>query len=265
MDSISSSSMANVNDDSNHVMDVPPMPSPPTQSPPIPLHLCGFLTGDTVQVQGDTGELQFSLQLHVHKKENRPGDRPDANVAEIGRDSVQPSTSLSYLTPTSTPEDQGRNADINAVTVSEESWSRGEVVTRLRSGVLSPVKYYRTGTYGASGSSLVSKKRSKGRGKGDNVFEKMLKRRSSPLRPCNAYAFFLMANWAVVKRSSFAETSKKLSKKWYKLSQQVKKEYEDMALKDNARYKRQRLLLKNDIEQETTSVVSTASGHRVRS
>ncbi|KAL0321729.1 UNVERIFIED_CONTAM: hypothetical protein Scaly_2469300 [Sesamum calycinum] len=253
--------MANGNVDSNHVIDVPPMPSPPTQSPPVPLHLCGFLTGDTVQVQGDTGELQFSLQFNVHKKEHPPGDlfsSPDANISEVGRDSVQPSPSSSYLTPTSTWEDHGRNADINAVTVSEEAWSRGEIVTRLRSGVLSPVKYYHTGSYGASRSSLVSKKRSKasqGRGKGDNVFEKMLKRRSSPLRPCNSYAFFLMANWAVVKRSSFAETSKKLSKKWYKLPQQVKKEYEDMALKDNARYRRQCLLLKNDIEQETTSVL----------
>ncbi|KAL0401048.1 UNVERIFIED_CONTAM: hypothetical protein Slati_4134700 [Sesamum latifolium] len=81
--------MANGNDDSNHVMDLPPMPSPPAQSPPVPFHLCGFLTGDTVQVQGDTGELHFSLQFNVHKKEHRPGDLfsfPDANIAEIGRD-----------------------------------------------------------------------------------------------------------------------------------------------------------------------------------
>ncbi|KAK4433436.1 hypothetical protein Salat_1105900 [Sesamum alatum] len=250
--------MANGNDNSNHVIDVPSMPSPPTHSPPVPLHLCGFLTGDTVQVQGDTGELQFSLQFNVHKKEHRSGDVlsfPDANIAEVGafRDSLQPSPSSSYLTPTSTPEDQGRNA------VSGESWSSGEVVTRLRSGVLSPVKYYRTGSYGDSRSSSVSKKRSKGRGKGDNVFEKMLKRRSSPLRPCNSYAFFLMANWGVIKRSSFAETSKKLSKKWYKLPQELKKEYEDMALKDHARYKRQCMLLKNDnIEQEETTSVRLA-------
>ncbi|GFP99336.1 hypothetical protein PHJA_002077700 [Phtheirospermum japonicum] len=67
----------------------------------------------------------------------------------------------------------------------------------------------------------------------------MLKRRSFPIRPCNSYAFFLMANWGVIKSCSFEETSKRLSKKWYKLSHDKKKEYEDMALKDHARYQRQ--------------------------
>ncbi|KAK6135554.1 hypothetical protein DH2020_030725 [Rehmannia glutinosa] len=207
------------------------MQSPSAPSPSVPLHLCGFLTGDTVQVQGDTGELQFSVQFNVHKKEHHSGPSgepfnfPDANIPEIGtfRDSVQSPSSSSYLTPTSIRENPNHNGDANAV--SDEHWSRGGVVmTRLRSGVLSPVKYCREGSYGVSRGSLGSerkKKAKKGKRKGDNVFEKMLKRRSFPLRPCNSYAFFLM--------------------------------YEDMALKDNARYKRQCVLLRNDVEQETSS------------
>lgn len=205
------------------------MPSPSTPSPSIPLHLCGFLTGDTVQVQGNTGELQFSVQFNVRKKEHQSGhpfNFPDANIPEIGtfRDSVQSSPSSTYLTPTSTGENQDHNADANAV--SEESWSRGDIVTRLRSGVLSPVKYYCHGVYGVSRGSLSSekkKKSNKGRGKGDNVFEKMLKRRRFPLRPCNSYAFFLMKNWGVVKCSSFVEKSKRLSKQWCKLPHGIKK------------------------------------------
>ncbi|KAI3458393.1 hypothetical protein Pfo_015056 [Paulownia fortunei] len=243
--------MAN-SSNSNHITEFPPMTSPSTPSPSIPLHLCGFLTGDTVQVQGDTGELQFSVQFNVHKKQHHSGDPfefPDANIPEIGtfRDSVQSSPSSSYLTPTSTPENQDHNAGANAV--SEESWSRSDVVTRLRSGVLSPVKYYRDGSSGVSRGSLSSEKKrkeKKGRRKEDNVFEKMLKRRSFPLRPCNSYAFFLMANWGVAKRSSFGKTSRRLSKQWYKLPHGIKKEYEDMALKDNASYKRQCMLLRNE-------------------
>ncbi|KAK6155971.1 hypothetical protein DH2020_010219 [Rehmannia glutinosa] len=247
--------MANTNT-SNHITELPPMQSPSAPSPSVPLHLCGFLTGDTVQVQGDTGELQFSVQFNVHKKEHHSGPSgepfnfPDANIPEIGtfRDSVQLPPSSSYLSPTSTRENEDANV------ASEEHWSRGDVVTRLRSGVLSPVKYYRNGSYGVSRGSLGSerkKKAKKGKRKGDNVFEKMLKRRSFPLRPCNSYAFFLMANWGVVKRSSFEETSKRLSKQWYKLPHDKKKEYEDMALKDNARYKRQCVLLRNDVELQT--------------
>ncbi|KAL6530363.1 hypothetical protein OROHE_014716 [Orobanche hederae] len=240
---------------SNHTTEFPPTPSPSTPPASIPLHLCGFITGDTVQVQGDTGELQFSVQFNVHKKEHHSSGEsfnlPESNLLEIGafRDPIQSSPSSAYLDPTtSTPENQTHNADAN------ESFSRGDIVTRLRSGVLSPVKYYRDGNNGGvSPRSLSSnrKKANKGKMKGDNVFDKMLRRRSFPLRPCNSYAFFLMANWDVFKSSSFEDTSKRLSKKWFKLSYAKKKEYKDMALKDNDRYKRQCILLRNGVEHAT--------------
>lgn len=208
--------MSDVND-SNHIMENPP----PSLS--IPLHLRGFITGDTVQVDGDTGALQFSVQFNVRKTEHQstdPFNFPDANIPEVEKfyDSVQSSPSSPYMTPTSTPENQ----DLNAV--SEKSWSRCGVVTRLRSGVLSPVKYCYRGIYSVSGDiwSPRSQKKKKSN-KGDNVFEKMLKRRCSPLKPCNSYAFFLMKNWGVVKRSSFVETSKMLSKQWCKLPHDKKK------------------------------------------
>lgn len=217
------------NSDNNHqVTEFPPPMSAPSGS--IPLNLCGLLTGDTVQVQGDTGELQFSVQFKVHRKEHYSGGSsnfPDGNTPEIGifRDSVQSPPSSSYLTPTPTAESPDHNADANAL--SEESWSGGGVTTRLRSGVLSPVKYYpdatRYGVYRGGFSTEKRKKVKQGSGKGENVFEKMLKRRSFPLRPCNSYAFFLMANWGVVRRCSFEETSKRLSKQWYKLPHDIKK------------------------------------------
>ncbi|KAH6790454.1 hypothetical protein C2S51_005460 [Perilla frutescens var. frutescens] len=237
--------MAETND-ANHIMEFPPIPSlsPPPPSPPTPLHLRGFRTGDTVQVRGDTGELQFSVHFNLRKDE--PFNLLEATTPDIEnyRDSVQSSP---YLTPTSSTGEfgnQNNSADENAGC--EESPPMGGVVTRLRSGVLSPVKYYSCGIYSVSGGSLnsgKSRKSNKGTGKGDNVFNKMLKRRNSPLRPCSSYALFLMKNWGMVKRSSFVETSKRLSKQWSKLPHDVKKEYEDMASKDNARYKRQCVLL----------------------
>ncbi|KAL7107442.1 hypothetical protein ACP275_06G055000 [Erythranthe tilingii] len=254
----------------NRLTEFPPISSLSAPPASIPLHLCGVLTGDTVQVQGDTGELQFSVQFKVHRKEHHqsepPSDFPNANIpSEIGtfHDSVQASpSSSSYLTPTSAREYQDHTNALD-----EESSSRGGVVTRLRSGVLSPVKYYPNGpSHGGAvcGGGLSSEKRrkvnNKGRGNAENVFDKMLRRRSLPLRPCSSYAFFLTANWGVVKRCSFGEASKRLSKQWYKLPHDVKKEYEEMALKDNARYKRQCVLLKNDTDlRESSSVLPVDS------
>lgn len=244
--------MANSNAAANHIMEFPPNSSlsPPPPSPPIPLHLSGFRNGDTVQVRGDTGEMQFSVQFNLRKEEHRSdGDEPfnflETNIPDIEnfRDSVQSSPSSPYLTPTSsTGEFDNQNSNAGC----EESSPRGGVVTRLRSGVLSPVKYYHRGVYSVPGGSLSSGKKRKAikcTRKEDNVFDKMLKRRNSPMRPCSSYALFLMKNWRVVKRSSFVETSKRLSKQWSELPHDEKKEYEDMALKDNARYKRQCMLL----------------------
>ncbi|KAG8381025.1 hypothetical protein BUALT_Bualt06G0077800 [Buddleja alternifolia] len=237
----------------NNVIELPPIPSPLTPSPSVPLHLSGFLAGDIVQVQGGTGDLRFSLQLNLHKTEHH-SVKPFS--FESARHSVQSSpSSLSYLTPISSHESDGHHDGVANVT-SGESRSRGEVVTRLRSGVLSPVKYYGGGSWGVERGRLSYARKSnakKVRSNADKVFDKMLRRRSFPLRPCNSYAFFLMANWGVVKCSSFGEKSKRLSKKWYKLPYDLKKEFEHMALKDNVRYKRQCMLLRNDAEKEITS------------
>ncbi|GFP79469.1 hypothetical protein PHJA_000090400 [Phtheirospermum japonicum] len=204
------------------------MPSPSTPSHSSPLQLRGFLTGDTVQLQGDTGELQFSVQFNVHRKDhhhqqhsatpliNRNQTRRKLKTFPDCVQSLPPSPSY-LLTPTSSSPD---NQDCNENAI--ESFSRGDILTRLRSGVLSPVSYYRDRNYGVL-SCGRRKKASKGKRKADNVFDKMLKRRSFPIRPCNSYAFFLMANWGVIKSCSFEETSKRLSKKWYKLSHDKKK------------------------------------------
>ncbi|XP_073016894.1 uncharacterized protein [Primulina eburnea] len=140
--------------------------------------------------------------------------------------------------------------------LNEESWMRrrDDIVTRLRSGVLSPVKYNASGSCGVfQGRPSSGKKTKMETGKGHNAFERMLRKRSFPLRPCNSYAFFVMTNWGGVKCSSFEETSKRLSKKWCELPNDMKKEYENLASKDSARYMRQCLLLKNDVQEETGS------------
>ncbi|KAK4363523.1 hypothetical protein RND71_018764 [Anisodus tanguticus] len=59
-----------------------------------------------------------------------------------------------------------------------------------------------------------------------------------------------MATWSKVKHSSFGETSKILSKIWSKLSNDEKKVFQDMASKDDLRYKRQCILLRNDAQEE---------------
>ncbi|XP_073141771.1 uncharacterized protein [Henckelia pumila] len=241
----------------DYVTEFPPILSP---SRSIPLTLSGFLAGDTVRVQGDTGDLEFSLQFSIQRRDQNPGvpdNFSDANIQEMGTfgdDSLDSLPSASLLTPTSGHETPDRDAGANGL--SQGSWMkrRDDVVTRLRSGVLSPVKYNASGSYGAFRGRLSSGKKTRMEtGRGHNAFERMLKRRSFPLRPCNSYAFFVMANWGVVKCSSFEETSKRLSKKWCRLPNDMKKEYENLASKDNERYMRQCLLLKNDVEEESGS------------
>lgn len=219
--------MANCDNGNHHMLDFPPNPPP---SSPVPLSLCGFRTGDTVQVRGDTGELQFSVHFSLRKEEQeRCFDRNllEENIPDTGispRGSVQSSP---YLTPTSSTGDfelENQNSDAGR----DESFSRGGVVTRLRSSVLSPVKCYSRGIYCVSVGSMSSGKKrewNKGGREGHNVFDKMLKRRDSPLRPCSSYSFFLVKNWAVAKQSSFVETSKRLSRQWSKLPHDVKKVY----------------------------------------
>lgn len=210
----------------NQVTDFQPISS---TSPSIPLHLSGFHAGDTVRVQGDTGELEFSLRFSIQRREQNPGgpgNFSDANIQEMVTfcDSADSLPSASYLTPTSGHETRDRN--VGETELSEESWMRrrDDIVTRLRSGVLSPVKYNASGSYGVFQGRFSSGKKTKMETrKGHNAFERMLRRRSFPLRPCNSYAFFVMANWGVVKCSSFEETSKRLSKKWCELPNDMKK------------------------------------------
>lgn len=103
----------------------------------------------------------------------------------------------------------------------EELSSRG----RSRNGISFAVKYYSCGIYCVCFSRSGKKRKwNKGGTKGDNVFDKMLKRRGSPLRPCSSYSFLVM-NWAVAKRSSFVETSKRLSRQWSELPYDVMKVY----------------------------------------
>ncbi|KZV34901.1 High mobility group protein TDP-1 [Dorcoceras hygrometricum] len=241
----------------NQVTELPPISSP---TPSIPFHLTGFLAGDTVRVQGDTGELEFSLHFSVQRREQNPGgpgNFSDANIQETDTfcDSVDSLSTALYMTPTSGHETHDRNA--GADEPSQANWMsrRDEIVTRLRSGVLSPVKYNNArGTFGVFQGRLSSRKKTKMEtGKGHNAFERMLRRRRFPLRPCNSYAFFVMANWGVVKCSSFEETSKRLSEKWCTLPHGMKKEYENLASKDSARYTRQCLLLENDVQEEAGS------------
>lgn len=117
--------------------------------------------------------------------------------------------------------------DDNCSRFEEESEIRREgynVLTRLRSGAISPVSY--------SPRILLSccekmvkprkKKNTSCREKVD-VFERLFRRHSFPIRPCTSYAFFVMATWGDVKSSSFGETSKRLGRMWCKLPQNQKK------------------------------------------
>lgn len=92
------------------------------------------------------------------------------------------------------------------------------VVTRLRSGVISPVTYYPRVSLSCCEKVVKSRKKKK-----IDVFERLFRRHSCPIRPCTSYALFVMATWGDVKSSSFGETSKKLGQLWCRLPQKDKK------------------------------------------
>ncbi|XP_051142816.1 uncharacterized protein LOC127259493 [Andrographis paniculata] len=276
--------MADGNDRNDLTMDIPSFSSPSTPSPSIPLQVCGSLTGDTVQVQGDTGELQFSVQFNIHRKDHRSSatvnnfSKTNIPVVESARDSSDtfnqlPNTNIpepenaggavesapcsSHRTPPCTRETLIYNDE--AISENEETSQVNKVITRLRSGALTPVRYYPARQQRSASASTSEKRRARAEtkrkaaestGRSHDVFAKMLRRRSLPVRPCNAYAYFLIGNWRAVERASFEETSRRLSNKWIRLTKDKKKEYEDMASKDNERYRKQCMLLKNAIEQE---------------
>lgn len=124
------------------------------------------------------------------------------------------------------------------------------VLTRLRSGVLSRVKYFPPpGTITGSGHrSLCSWKKQRvrrGKGKGiaketGDVFERVLRRRCLPVRPCSSYTFFVMTTWGVANSESFSfgETSKRLGKMWCSLPHDEKKVYRRSSLSPGERSKK---------------------------
>ncbi|KAG5558210.1 hypothetical protein RHGRI_008214 [Rhododendron griersonianum] len=247
----------------NNMVQIPFTQSPSNPSPSVPLQLSGFLSGDTIQVQGDTEAFQFAVQFNIHRKHHHHNSETHVqfpNTTEEDRISLH-SASSSYMTPVATHGD-GEENEIHREP-SREGSSGGEnafVLTRLRSGVLSRVKYFPPpGTITGSGHrSLCSwKKQRLRRGKGiaketGDAFERVLRRRRLPVRPCSSYTFFVMTTWGVANSESFSfgETSKRLGKMWCSLPHDEKKVYEDMALKDNARYKLQCNLWKNQVHSK---------------
>ncbi|KAM5556960.1 hypothetical protein ABKV19_024375 [Rosa sericea] len=224
--------------------------------PTTPLQLSGFLTGDTIQVRGDTGNLKFSIQFNIQDKHipdynnslfNSLG--ADASYPENEHRSCQSSSFSSYVTP---PNDVQQPEDHHSQFPEEGGSSTGPIVTRLRSGVISPVNYFPRISMLSSGLRLGGKKRYGGKNqKTDDVFETVLRRHRFPIRPCTSYAFFVMATWGSVKSSSFGETSRQLGRMWCQLPQTKKRIYKEMAIKDSARYKKQCVQLMKKPTQST--------------
>ncbi|CAL9008398.1 unnamed protein product [Prunus brigantina] len=226
--------------------------SPNTVMPSTPLQLSGFLSGDTIEVKGETGNLKFSVQFSVQKK-HTPDHQNDSLLNSLDANACYPenhfsenSSFSSYMTPNAVQEvEDHQSASCTQPSRGNEiieSTETRNIVTRLRSGVISPVNYFPPISSGRSlmrpccGGSEKSRKKNKGK---LDVFERVLRRHSSPIKPCTSYSFFVMATWGVVKSSSFGETSKQLGRMWCQLPQTEKRLYEEMAMKDNARYKMQ--------------------------
>lgn len=187
--------------------------------PTTPLQLSGFLTGDTIQVKGDTGNLKFSVQFSIQDKHIPDQNNDlfnslgaDASYRENENHSCQNSSFSSYVTP---QNDVQEVEDQNSQSP-EEGDSTRPIVTRLRNGVISPVNYFpRISSSSSSGLRPCERKRNGGKNrKNDDVFERVLRRHRSPIRPCT---FFVTATWGFVKSSSFGETSKQLGRMWCQL------------------------------------------------
>ncbi|KAM1141781.1 hypothetical protein ACFX2I_041715 [Malus domestica] len=233
--------------------------SPNSLMPSTPLQLSGFLTGDTIQVRGNTGNLKFSVQFSVQEKQTYDHENRsilnslDANACFAENHSCANSSFSSYMTPNDVQEveDHGNEATHSCETrISGES----HIVTRLRSGVISrPVTYFPRIPLSSSRSLIRRCGKERPRKKKCDMFERVLRRHSCPIRPCTervlrrhscpirpctSYAFFVMAAWGSANSSSFGERSKQLGRMWCQLPRNEKKLYEKMAMKDNARYKR---------------------------
>lgn len=215
-------------------------PSTPISSS-MPLQLSGFLSGDNIQVEGDTGNLHFSVKFNIHNNKYLPKNDtnfdhfPNLNSLENNIISCQNSSFSSYMTPKSSPEIENQVVDLdNHHGIESESTAKSTdtraIMTRLRSGAVSQVNYFpRKECKDFLMSCGTSKKRNRNRNrkkreKGDIVsMEKLLQRRSFPVRPCSSYVFFVMSCWGSVKSSSFGQASKRLSQMWCKLPLEDKK------------------------------------------
>ncbi|KAK8686384.1 hypothetical protein V6N13_125409 [Hibiscus sabdariffa] len=251
----------------------------------MPLQLSGFLSGNTIQVEGDTGNLQFSLKFDIHHNKCLPSNDthfPFPSLSSPENDMFcQNSSSSPYQTPQSTRQTENDILDLETLTLAKENHGveeieepesettkRGTVLTRLKTGAISQVKYFfprisREKCRDSRSCRMMrrkGKKRERERERGDELLDKLLQRRCCPVKPCNSYVFFVMARWGSVKSSSssFVEASKRLSQMWCKLPRKHKKIYEDIAVKDSARYKRQCMLLNckdHDLSADQSSSV----------
>ncbi|XP_050221669.1 uncharacterized protein LOC126671891 [Mercurialis annua] len=212
-------------------------------STPTTLQLSGSLHGDIIQVEGDTGSLQFSVKFNIHNKHNRNHNHgSDDHFSPLAANFFGNNRLFENLSPSSSYITPNNDRIVEAAAVESDIRKTVNIMTRLRSGAISPVKYYLPRVSAVSSES--SKRKVKCRtGRKKDLLKTVLRRHSLPVRPCNSYAFFVMANWNSVNCSSFSEASKSLGQMWCQISHKEKKVFSDMALKDSARYKKQRLLL----------------------
>ncbi|XP_047329570.1 uncharacterized protein LOC124932907 [Impatiens glandulifera] len=263
--------------------------STPSPSLSTPIQLRGFLTGgDTIQVRGDIDDFNFSFHLnfHNHRSLQFPQPTPISNHHISKHSNSSSSSDSSFPQDPNNNNGEGDNNNNNILiresstnykddtptttTTSSSSLERrsSQIVTRLRSGALSSIVYFLPHPQRRTSSSSSKRKNRKVRKRvikevvveEEDLLERVLRRRSLPLRPCNSYAFFVMATWeglmAKGKKKassssstcSFSDRSRELGRMWSSLKEHQKKVFEEMSVKDNARYKRQCILLNKEEE-----------------
>ncbi|KAK8513069.1 hypothetical protein V6N13_032319 [Hibiscus sabdariffa] len=250
----------------------------------MPLQLSGFLNGNTIQVDGDTGNLHFSLKFDIHHQKCLPNNDTHFPFPSLSSPENDMFCQNSSSSPYQTPQTENDILDLETLTLEKEkekenhgveeieepdneTSKRGTVLTRLKTGAISQVKYFSPRISrekcrdSRSCRTMRRKRKKRERERGDKLLDKLLQRRCCPVKPCNSYVFFVMARWGSVKSSSssFGEASKRLSQMWCKLPRKHKKIYEDIAVKDSARYKRQCVLLNckdHDLSADQNSSVN---------
>ncbi|KAF5183246.1 hypothetical protein FRX31_027166 [Thalictrum thalictroides] len=257
-----------------------PQPSLPTTPLPssIPINLAGFLTEESIHVEGDAGNVHFSGHFNIHNNwlfspgtETKDNPSPfcqkssfsslfsslSPNTVHVHEENDKAANTNSSMHSEGTPEMTDFhdfqtpesslnpiNSDQNLENEKRYTTSEMTIRTRLRSGAISPVSYVSRRSIGeTSGKKLKCRRRIGGSGNGD-VLKRMLRRSSFPVRPCSSYAVFVMDKWSANKAFSFEEKSKQLGHMWAILPQDEKKVYVDLAFKDKSRYKKQCSLLR---------------------